>query len=106
MYDENPNDASQYCPHGTFIGSWWGLDYLCGWCEDGISVAEMHTILRQRAYNQAQTIVSQFDDLVTYLTDHRVPGQWTPLVRFLEIHAETEAQKISPALLQQVLATK
>lgn len=24
-----------YCKHGTYIGSWWGPDYLCGYCEDG-----------------------------------------------------------------------
>lgn len=26
-----------YCQHGTFVGSAYGPDYLCGWCEDGIS---------------------------------------------------------------------
>jgi hypothetical protein len=34
-YDGDTNDASQYCKHGTFIGSWWGPDYLCQACEDG-----------------------------------------------------------------------
>jgi hypothetical protein len=45
-YDADHNDDSQYCIHGTFIGSWWGPDYLCGWCEDGVSVAEMHAYYR------------------------------------------------------------
>lgn len=39
-YDGDTNDESQYCQHGTFIGSWWGPDYLCGLCEDGVSVAQ------------------------------------------------------------------
>lgn len=34
-YDADVTDASQYCKHGTFIGSWWGPDYLCVWCETG-----------------------------------------------------------------------
>ena len=34
-YDADHNDESQYCAHGTFIGSWWGPDYLCSWCELG-----------------------------------------------------------------------
>lgn len=37
-YDGDTNDESQYCKHGTFIGSWWGPDYMCGLCEDGVSV--------------------------------------------------------------------
>lgn len=34
-YDGDMSDDSQYCQHGTFIGSWWGPDYLCGECEMG-----------------------------------------------------------------------
>jgi len=34
-YDWDRNDRSQYCEHGTFIGSWWGPDILCGKCEMG-----------------------------------------------------------------------
>lgn len=34
-YDADHTDPSQFCRHGTFIGSWWGPDYLCGDCEAG-----------------------------------------------------------------------
>lgn len=34
-YDEDYNDPRQRCRHGSFIGSWWGPDYMCGWCESG-----------------------------------------------------------------------
>lgn len=34
-WDWDRNDRSQYCEHGTFIGSWWGPDLLCGKCEMG-----------------------------------------------------------------------
>lgn len=34
-WDWDRNDKSQYCVHGTFIGSWWGPDILCGRCEMG-----------------------------------------------------------------------
>lgn len=40
-WDWDQSDDSQYCQHGTFIGSWWGPDILCGWCEDGISYRQM-----------------------------------------------------------------
>lgn len=29
-----------HCRHGVFIGGWAGPDYLCGWCESGITDAE------------------------------------------------------------------
>ena len=34
------SDGSQYCKHGTFIGSWWGPDLMCWACEDGLTDAE------------------------------------------------------------------
>ena len=34
-YDWDISDRSQYCKHGKFIGSWWGPDILCGYCEAG-----------------------------------------------------------------------
>ena len=36
--------SSDYCEHGTYVGSWWGPDYLCGGCEEG------YTITNQDAY--------------------------------------------------------
>lgn len=40
-YDGDTNDPSQYCEHGTWIGSWWGPDILCGLCESGIPMEEL-----------------------------------------------------------------
>ena len=34
-YDADHSDPRQYCRHGTWIGSWWGPDYLCPHCEAG-----------------------------------------------------------------------
>jgi hypothetical protein len=34
-YGGDFNDPSQRCRHGTFIGTWSGPDYMCGWCESG-----------------------------------------------------------------------
>lgn len=43
-YDEDLNDDRQRCIHGTFVGSWWGPDYLCGKCEMGLT--ELRPIVR------------------------------------------------------------
>lgn len=41
-------DPNGYCEHGHYVGGS-GPDYMCGWCESGISVAEMRQIInRQR----------------------------------------------------------
>ena len=37
-FDADHSDPRQFCRHGTFIGSWWGPDYLCGACEGGEDV--------------------------------------------------------------------
>lgn len=34
-WDWDYDDPRQRCPHGTFIGSWWGPDLLCPQCESG-----------------------------------------------------------------------
>ena len=39
-WDWDRSDPRQHCEHGTFIGSWWGPDLMCGWCEDGISAED------------------------------------------------------------------
>lgn len=54
-YDADHDDPRQYCEHGTFIGSWWGPDYLCHWCEAGVSVEEMRESLRQQAIHQLRS---------------------------------------------------
>ena len=48
-YDADHSDESQYCIHGTFMGSWWGPDYICGYCEDGVTLEEMEA---EQAYRR------------------------------------------------------
>lgn len=41
LFDETDLDVeAYYCPHGTFTGNPHGADYLCGPCEDGISLED------------------------------------------------------------------
>ena len=59
-YDGDTNDESQYCEHGTFIGSWWGPDYLCGWCEAGTSREEYEEIQVQNSISYLKSLPSRF----------------------------------------------
>tara|TARA_Y100000034_G_C6872545_1_gene398583 strand:- start:399 stop:758 length:360 start_codon:yes stop_codon:yes gene_type:complete len=52
-YDGDLCDDDQRCEHGIFIGSSWGPDILCGYCEEGISAEEMErSILLDRRYDE------------------------------------------------------
>lgn len=68
-YDEDLNDARQRCEHGTFIGSWWGPDYLCGYCEDGISVQEMYAIQAESARWGAERLVAEAERIAQVMAD-------------------------------------
>lgn len=68
-YDEDLNDERQRCPHGTFIGSWWGPDYICGYCEDGISVEEMYEIQAASARWGAEHLLAEGERLAEALTN-------------------------------------
>lgn len=54
-YDADHDDPSQFCEHGTFIGSFWGPDYLCHWCEAGVSVEEMRESLHRSTAATSRT---------------------------------------------------
>lgn len=66
-YDADHTDETQYCVHGTWIGSWWGPDYLCQWCEDGISVDEMHAIFARQAAYEAEQAELRHERLIAQL---------------------------------------
>jgi hypothetical protein len=68
-YDADHDDSSQYCAHGTWIGSWWGPDYLCQWCEDGISVEEMHRIQAHQAAAQRDARARAFTEVCRVVGD-------------------------------------
>src|SRR5262245_5359440 len=58
-YDADHDDANQYCIHGTWIGSWWGPDYLCYYCEDGLSAEASFSIKAGNAYYHAKEKIKE-----------------------------------------------
>jgi hypothetical protein len=53
-----------YCQHGNYTGSWAGPDYMCGWCEAGISAAEAAEIELDRRIRNDRRTLEQYDRLV------------------------------------------
>lgn len=53
--DPEFRDPDGYCEHGTYVGGC-GIDWMCSWCEDGISLAEAKRIVaaeKRRAKREA-----------------------------------------------------
>lgn len=46
--EEEFNNPDFHCEHGTFIGNPYGGDYLCHWCEDGISIEDYTSLIAER----------------------------------------------------------
>jgi len=68
-WDWDQSDDSQYCEHGTFIGSWWGPDLLCHWCEAGVSPAEVESIERSARLRKATDTIGKVERLTAELCD-------------------------------------
>lgn len=45
-WDWDRGDPTQYCRHGSFIGSFWGPDILCGMCESMNDDPSLNDMLR------------------------------------------------------------
>jgi hypothetical protein len=82
-YDADHTDDSQYCRHGTFIGSWWGPDYLCQWCELGEEPPTLEEIEEMRIEG-LKVKEAEFDRMVASVTSTmRSQGYryWTALAQ-------------------------
>ena len=54
-YDDNGilEPSSCYCEHGTYIGTPYGADHICGYCEDGVTIEELHAQHREAQKREA-----------------------------------------------------
>jgi len=70
----------QHCEHGTFIGSWWGPDLMCQWCEAGITPAEVEQIEQVARIEEATSIIRRMERLVKDLCDSLGIAKGTEIV--------------------------
>lgn len=91
-WDDSP-PADGYCEHGKYVGGC-GWDIICGYCEDGISAAEVAAHQRAEQRRSARNLV---ENLVGIFGDPNIPigtmpvrvglvaeqlhhgGHWSPL---------------------------
>jgi hypothetical protein len=80
-----------YCIHGTYIGTWCGPDYICGWCEEGWTVAEMREAHEAARLREIDSIERNVELMLTNCRraarDHRErAGIMCKLVPYVDEH--------------------
>jgi hypothetical protein len=61
-----------YCEHGTYVGGC-GIDYMCGYCEEGITLAELREIDHAYAVRRAWEKIAMVDDVLACLDPRTLP---------------------------------
>lgn len=100
-YDEDYTDPKQRCIHGTFIGSWWGPDYLCQYCEEGIGLEEYEAICAYRTISsQLQAPGHMFDGALNALWVHCPSYRQTVLAILASVDGEGQPGTWPPEFIK------
>lgn len=86
--------GDEYCIHGTYVGWWGGPDYMCGYCEDGISIYEYALMgarekIRKDSKYGRRTLGMEFIkgiqemDGYDYLSEDAQRSLWTHLAQWI-----------------------
>jgi hypothetical protein len=81
MYDrDDRNDRptqsyydGDFCEHGVYVGGC-GIDWMCSWCEDGISAAEAKRIVTAQRTRETRERADRAALLLAKLLQHGVSG--------------------------------
>ena len=66
-------ESYDYCPHGVYVGGC-GIDWMCQWCEDGISVQEARRIVTNRRTKLIRTNSDNAQNVLNVMLMHGIPG--------------------------------
>ena len=66
-------DESDYCPHGMYVGGC-GIDWMCSWCESGISAEEMHDIINERKLTKIRSNADNAAFLLANFLQYGISG--------------------------------
>lgn len=99
------NEESFYCEHGKYIGSPYGPDYLCQWCEDGVSAAEYAAIMRERAIRDLREAEAGHERLIRAV-QHQQPGKrYRVMLALIDYQLEYVIPKFSKKAVAEFLAS-
>lgn len=71
--DPEFRDPDGYCEHGTYVGGC-GIDWMCQWCEDGISAAEAKKIVASQRLAGIRDRAQRAEKWLNTLLIHGVGG--------------------------------
>ena len=73
--------SRDYCHHGSYVGCWAGPDFMCGYCEDGISDAdydamvERRLVVDRRVYALRHQLARRLEQVNADPTNERLVGR-------------------------------
>ena len=79
-----------HCVHGTFVGNWAGPDYMCGYCESGMTAEEYEEEKRYwaEANEKRRLAREQWDainrEIETLVTQEDKDAMWIRAKAFLD----------------------
>lgn len=71
--DAEFREADGYCDHGVYVGGC-GIDWMCQWCEDGISRAEWLAMGRAERLAGVRERAQRAERLLAYLLANGMSG--------------------------------
>lgn len=74
--DDRPTQSyydGDHCPHGVYVGGC-GIDWMCQWCEDGISLAEAKRIVSAEKTRAVRERASRAAQFLSVLLTHGMGG--------------------------------
>ena len=71
--DPQYREPDGYCEHGKYVGGC-GVDWMCRWCEDGISRAEWLALGRAERLASVREQASRAERLLAYLLANGMGG--------------------------------
>lgn len=75
---DDPDDDRNYCVHGRYIGPPGGIDYICGYCEEGITREEFEEMLHEAFLHRAAKQEEDFDKMVRVCQKFVLTIGWLP----------------------------
>ncbi len=88
-----------HCIHGCYIGYPGGPDYLCQYCEDGISVAELVEMNRRDRIANARLLVTMMENIQAKVPFKSSTATW--LVQY--VYDEVDRKGLSEADIAELV---
>ena len=101
-WDWDRSDMAQRCKHGTFTGSWWGPDLMCGACEMGDPDITVNDVLKRKEMYQAETekAFTAFGQLYAFAKTPKAKDGLIEAMKHLNVEAMAKQKRYDDQILE------